>query len=89
MRIKDEKKPKKRAVNLTIREDILRDAKKYGINASETAQDALAVRIKKAKETEWLKKNKDAIAAHKARIENEGTFIKPIWADGMETDGAI
>jgi antitoxin CcdA len=70
---------KRRPVNLTIRADVMKDAKAFKINASHEAEKAIVAAVKKAKEEEWIAENWDAIQAHNERIEREGLPIKPYW----------
>lgn len=73
-------KSKRRPVNLTIRADVIREAKALGINASRVAEEGLAAAVKRAKEAEWLRDNRAAIEAHNARIERDGgPLIKAYW----------
>lgn len=75
-----EEPSKRRPVNLTIREDILKDAKDLKLNTSKAAEYGIAQAIKEAREQAWLKENKAAIAAHNARIEENGVLLPPSWA---------
>ena len=75
------KKIGKKRVNLTIRSDLMQDAKTLHLNASEAAEAGIAAAVKKAKEEQWLEENKGAIAAYNARIEKEGLLIRPYWMD--------
>ena len=70
---------RKRAVSLTIRSDLLREAKALNLNASRAAEAGLAAAIKKAKGEAWLAENEDAIRAHNERIATSGVLITPIW----------
>ena len=76
-----EKGPKRRPVNLTIREDILQDAKDLKLNASKAAECGIAQAIKEARAQAWLEENKQALSAHNKRVEERGTFLTPDWAD--------
>lgn len=71
--------PKRRPVNLTIREDVLREAKKLNLNASQAAEAGIAEAIKKAQEQAWLKENRDALTAHNKRVEKQGLLLNPEW----------
>ena len=71
---------KRRAVNLTIREDILKEAKALHLNASQAAESGIAAAVKQAREQEWLKNNHDAIEAHNKRIDKKGPLLTPPWA---------
>jgi antitoxin CcdA len=72
---------KKRAVNLTIRQDILKEAKELKLNTSQAAEDGIRQAIRKEKEAQWLKNNRKAIEAYNERIEREGVLIKPYWME--------
>lgn len=64
--------PPKKAANLSVRADLLQDARAYKINLSQTLEAALAAELKKRREAEWLEQNKEAIAAYHRHIEREG-----------------
>jgi len=72
-------RPKRRAVNLTIRTDILDQAKALNLNASQAAEAGLAAAVKRAREETWRKENAEGIAAHNKRIEESGTLLSPLW----------
>ena len=71
---------RRKRLNITVREDIIEEAKALGLNISETAEAALVAALKKAKEEAWLRDSADAIEAYNKRIEKEGVAIQPIWA---------
>ncbi len=77
--MEDAQKSKRRPVNMSIRTDIMAEAKAYKINASEVSEGALAAAVKKAKEEEWLKSAAPAIAAHNERVRKHGLYLKPYW----------
>ena len=62
----------KRAANLSVRADLLEEARARKINLSQTLEAALAVELKKRREDEWREQNKEAIAAYGRLIEREG-----------------
>lgn len=72
----DPKAPKK-ACNVSVNQDLLRQAKELGINLSQTLEAELEVRVRQAKAAAWAEENKDAIAAHNAHVEKFG-----LWSDG-------
>jgi antitoxin CcdA len=78
----DQELSKRRPINLTIREDVLKEAKSLKLNASKAAEAGLVHAIKEARAREWLEVNKQALIAHNKRVEKEGTFLKPDWASG-------
>jgi antitoxin CcdA len=74
-----EETPKRKAINLTIREDILREAKSLKLNTSKAAETGILAAIKEAQEQAWLKENKLALMEHNKRIEDEGPLLSPEW----------
>jgi antitoxin CcdA len=62
----------KKATNLSINSDLLRQAKELHINLSQTVEDYLASLVREAKQRQWLAENADFIAAYNKRIEAEG-----------------
>ncbi len=68
----------KKAANLSIRADLLEEARAYKINLSQTLEVALKIELKKEKERRWLEENRAAIDAYNRHIERDG-----LWSDGM------
>jgi antitoxin CcdA len=64
----------KKATNLSINSDLLRQAKELNINLSQQVEGYLSELVRKAKEQQWLAENADAIAAYNERIEKDGVF---------------
>ena len=71
---------KRRPVNLTIRADLLKEAVELNLNASQAAESGIVAAVKKAREQEWLKKNKKALLAHNERVEKSGPLLTPAWS---------
>jgi antitoxin CcdA len=65
---------RKRAVNVTVDEDILSDAKQLGMNLSQVLEDELRRRVKEDKTRRWQEENREAIEAHNRFIEKHGIF---------------
>jgi antitoxin CcdA len=68
----------KKAANLSIRADLLEEARAYKINLSQTLETALADIVKKEKERRWLEENRAAIEAYNREIAEHG-----LWSDGL------
>jgi antitoxin CcdA len=66
------KSPKKRAVNLFVDSELLDEAKRRGINVSETLERRLRSIVRAEREKQWLDENKDAFDSINAFIENHG-----------------
>jgi len=64
----------KKAANLSVRADLLEEARAYKINLSQTLEVALAAELKKEKERRWLEENRAAIDAYNRYVEKHGLF---------------
>ncbi len=71
---------KRRPVNLTIRADVLAEAKALKLNASQAAETGIIAAVKKAREEEWLRNSQEAIRGYNERIEKSGPLLRPRWA---------
>lgn len=69
----DENAPKK-ATNLSVNSDLLKKARGLEINLSATLENALALQVRKAARSEWLKDNKEAITTLNDLAEKNGLF---------------
>lgn len=72
-------KPRRRSVNLTIREDILAVAKALGVNASRAAESGIRAAVEAKRAEQWLKENAPGIEAHNRRIDKSGPLLTPDW----------
>ena len=64
----------KKAANLTVRVDLLEEARARKINLSQTLEVALVAELKRQREAEWLEQNKAAIEAYGRHVEKHGLF---------------
>jgi len=64
----------KKATNLSIRADLVEEARALGINLSRTLETALIAEVKKAKEKQWLEENRPAIEAYSRYVQKHGLF---------------
>lgn len=79
----------KKAANLSIRADLLEEARAYKINLSQTLEAALAVELKKEKERRWLEENQPAIDAYNREIAEHGLFsdgFRDFCLESVEAD---
>jgi antitoxin CcdA len=67
-------KAKKKATNLSINSDLLKQAKECNINLSSTLEATLEEKIRKEKIKKWQEENKEFIEAYNTRIERDGVF---------------
>lgn len=61
----------KKATNLSINSDLLRQAKELNINLSQQVEGYLSELVRQAKAQQWLAENAEFIAAYNKRIEEE------------------
>ena len=66
--------PRRKATNLGVREDLLRDARRLGINLSRLLEQGLEEKTRQARQEAWLKENREALEEYNLRIERSGTF---------------
>ena len=64
----------KKATNLSINADLLRQAKELNINLSQTLELHLAGLVREARRQQWLAENKVAMEEYNRRIEAQGVF---------------
>lgn len=64
----------KKPANLSIRADLLSQAKDLDINLSATLEQALAEAVRQKQRQRWLAENKAAIEAYNEHVETHGVF---------------
>lgn len=62
----------KKAANLSVRADLLEEARAYKINLSQTLEAALQAELKKEKERRWREENRAAIEAYNREVARYG-----------------
>ena len=70
----------KKATNLSIRSDLLEEARALEINLSSELEKHLVEVIRKRRGEQWLRDNREAIEAYNRHIERDG-----LWSDGLRT----
>lgn len=66
--------PRRKPTNVSIREDVLEEARGYGLNISRIAEEALAAAIKEKQRQRWLMENAEAIVYQNRLAEEDGAF---------------
>jgi len=69
--------PVKKATNLSLRVDLLEEARARKINLSQMLETALQAELKKEREAEWLARNQAAIEAYNREVAEQG-----LWSNG-------
>ena len=64
----------KRAVNVTVRSDLLEAARGHDINVSATLEAALIEELRRVRQQTWLDDNREAVAAYNEHVEKHGVF---------------
>jgi antitoxin CcdA len=64
--------PKKRAVNLFVDAELLDEAKRMGINVSDTLERRLRNIVRAEQQKRWLEENREAFASINTFIDNHG-----------------
>ena len=68
------KRPRKTPTNLSVRDDLVRRAKRLEINLSELLERALEEAIRREEGARWLADNAAAIDRYNAEVEKHGVF---------------
>ncbi|MBF0166306.1 MAG: type II toxin-antitoxin system CcdA family antitoxin [Alphaproteobacteria bacterium] len=67
----------KKAVNVTVNQDLLRQAREAGLNLSASLEEKLAEEVRAIRKARWQEENRDAIEAYNRSVEKNG-----LWSDG-------
>lgn len=62
----------RRATNISLPEDVYKDAKELGINFSQTCERAIREAVQAEKDRQWGTKHADFIEAYNDMIERDG-----------------
>jgi antitoxin CcdA len=68
----------KRSTNLTLKSRLVRDARQLGINLSAAAEDGIARAVAKARDQQWVERNRGAMASYDAFVEREGLLLEDL-----------
>jgi len=71
-------KAAKKACNVSINEDLLKQARALGINLSQTLERELEKQVREAKAKAWAEENREAIDAYNRYVAEHG-----LWSDGL------
>ena len=65
---------RKVATNLSVRADIVRDARALGLNLSQVFEAAVSDAVRRKRQEMWLADNREAIESYNASVARHGTF---------------
>ena len=74
------KRSGKRAVNVSIRADLVSEAKAFGTNISAVVERALEEEHRERRRQKWRAENREAIEEANAELGENG-----LWSDGLRT----
>jgi antitoxin CcdA len=74
MRMSSARLARKAPTNLSLRADLVRRAKKLGLNLSEILDNALEQAVRAAEGRAWLDENREAIDDYNALVAKRGVF---------------
>lgn len=66
--------PPRKPTNVSIRSDLLAEARALGLNLSRTLETALEAEIRDKHKQQWLEDNRKALEAYSRHIERDGLF---------------
>ena len=66
----------RRPTNVTLRANLLAEAKLLGINVSEACEAGLRERVAEARRQRWLDENREAIAEYNDCVERDGLTLE-------------
>lgn len=70
----------KKATNISVNSDLLRQAKELGVNVSALTERSLAAHVRELKTALWQAENAQAIASYNAMIAKDGLWLNPARA---------
>ncbi len=65
----------RRPTNVTLPEDLLREARQMDINVSQACERGLAAEVSASRARLWRRENREAIAAWNAYVEQNGLLL--------------
>jgi len=66
----------RRPTNVTLRADLLNEARQLGINVSEACESGLRETVAAAKRQRWLDENQEAIEDYNRYVEQHGLILE-------------
>ncbi|WP_294174211.1 type II toxin-antitoxin system CcdA family antitoxin [uncultured Sphingomonas sp.] len=72
MHVHDRQPSRKRSTNVSLSEDLVREAKQLGISISAACEQGLAGALKQERERRWIEENAEAIRSYNEWIRRNG-----------------
>jgi antitoxin CcdA len=68
----------KRSTNLTLRNSLVQEARLFDINLSAAAEDGIERAVAKARDQQWIERNRAAMESYDAFVEREGLLLEDL-----------
>ena len=68
----------KRSTNLTLRASLVQQARGLDINLSLAAEDGIARAVAKARDEQWVARNREAMASYDAFVTKHGFILEDV-----------
>ena len=68
----------KRSTNLTLRASLVQQARGLDINLSLAAEDGIARAVAKARDEQWVARNREAMASYDAFVTKHGLILEDV-----------
>jgi len=68
------KAARKVATNLSVRADVVKEARALGLNLSEVFDVAVGDAVRRKRQEAWLEENREAIESYNAAVARDGVF---------------
>ena len=72
---------RKRAVELTVSESVLKEAEAAGLDIPSVVEEALRAKIRVAQGERWREENREAVAWHNALVDRMGGTLHEVLAE--------
>ena len=69
---------KRKALNVSVSNDLIIESKRYDINFSQVLEERLIEILKERRAQKWRDENKEAIATYNERIAKQGEFSRKL-----------
>jgi antitoxin CcdA len=68
----------KRPTNLTLRTKLVQEARTLDINLSAAAEDGIERAVARARDEQWIERNRRAMTSYDAFVEREGLLLEDV-----------
>jgi antitoxin CcdA len=65
----------KRSTNLTLRQSLVEEARALDVNLSQAAEDGIARAVTLARDEQWVRRNREAMASYDAFVAEHGLIL--------------